>query len=183
MRNVVYSINLTIDGYCDHTHSGPQEELYEYFTGLIQDADLLVYGRITYQMRVPYWPDVAKSRSGTKASNEFAQALTDKRKIVFSQTLECVEDNAEIICGNLEGEILKLKQEPGKKILIGGVSLPSQLIALDLVDEFHFVVHPVIAGEGRRLIEGIGFREKLNLKLVESRTFKSGCVELHYLKQ
>lgn len=183
MRNVVYSINLSIDGCCDHTRFDPHEELYEYFTGLMKDSDLLIYGRITYQLMVPYWPDVAKNRSGTKEVNEFAQTLSDIDKVVFSQTLDNVEGNTRIIRGDLESEILKLKQEPGKKIAIGGVSLPSQLIALGLVDEFYFVVHPIIAGEGRRLLEGTGFQKKLNLKLVESRIFKSGCIGLHYLKQ
>lgn len=182
MRNVVYSINLSIDGYCDHTHFDPDEELFEYFNGLMQETDLLMYGRITYQMMIPYWPDVAKNQSGTKAVNEFAQMLTAIDKVVFSQTLDNVGGNTRIIRGNLEDEILKLKHEPGKKISIGGVNLPSQLIALGLVDEFYFVVHPIIAGEGRRLLDGTDFNERLNLKLVESRIFKSGCIGLHYLK-
>jgi dihydrofolate reductase len=185
MRNVVYSINLSIDGCCDHDHPyfDPHAELYEYFTSLMQDTDLLIYGRKTYQLMVPYWPDVAKNMSGTKAVNEFAQTFNAIDKVVFSQTLDVVEENTRIIRENLEGEILKLKQEPGKKISIGGVSLPSQLIALGLVDEFYFVVHPIIVGEGRRLLDGTGIQEKLNLKLVESRIFESGCIGLHYLKQ
>ncbi len=182
MRNVMYSTNISIDGYCDHTHFAPDEELMEFFTDLIRDAGLLVYGRITYQLMVPYWPDVAKARSGTKAENEFAQALTDTDKIVFSRTLQHAEGNTQIIHGNLENEIMKLKHQPGKKISIGGIDLPSQLITLDLIDEYYFVVHPVIAAKGRRLFEG-GLHEKLNLKLVESRNFRSGCVGLHYLKQ
>ena len=183
MRNVVYSTNITIDGYCDHTLFMPDEELMAYFTGLIQDADLLVYGRITYQLMVPYWPDVAKAQSGTKAENEFAQALTDTHKVVFSRTLEHAEGNTQIIGGNLEDEIRKLKQQPGKKISVGGVDLPSQLMAQGLIDEFHFVVHPVIAGKGRRLLEATNLPEQLNLKLIESRIFKSGATGLHYLKQ
>jgi dihydrofolate reductase len=182
MSNVVYSTNITIDGFCDHTYFMPDEELMAYFTSLIQDAGLLVYGRITYQLMVPYWPDVAKDRSGTKEENEFAQALTDTGKVVFSRTLTHAEGNTKIISGNLEEEILKLKHQPGKNISVGGVDLASQLIALGLVDEFHFVVHPVIAGKGRRLLEAISLPEQLNLKLVASRTFKSGAVALHYVK-
>lgn len=183
MRNVVYSINISIDGYCDHTHSAPDEELMEYFTGLIQDADVLVYGRKTYELMVPYWPDVARDQSGTKAENEFAQTLTAMDKVVFSKTLNSIEGNTRIISGNLEGEILKLKQQAGKKISVGGVSLPSQLIALGLVDEFNFVVHPIVAGEGRRLLEGRNLQEKLKLELVGHRIFKSGCIGLHYMKR
>ncbi len=183
MRNVVYSTNISIDGYCDHTYFMPDEELMRYFTGLLLDADLLVYGRITYELMVPYWPDVAKARSGTKEENVFAQALTNTDKVVFSRTLEQAEGNTQIISGNLESEILKLKQLPGKKISVGGVDLPSQLIALGLVDEFYFVVHPILAGKGKRLLGEINFPEKLNLKLVASRHFESGCIGLHYLKQ
>jgi dihydrofolate reductase len=183
MRNVVYSTNISIDGCCDHTFAVPDEELMTFFTGLIQDADLLVYGRITYELMVPYWPDVAKSQSGTKEENEFAHALTETDKVVFSRTLQHAEGNTKIIRGNLEEEILKLKRQPGGKISIGGIDLPSQLMALDLVDEFNFVVHPIIVGKGRRLLEGIDLAEKLNLKLVDSRTFRSGCVAHHYLRQ
>jgi dihydrofolate reductase len=161
----------------------PDDELMAYFTALIKDAGLLVYGRTTYELMVPYWPGVAESLSGTKAENEFAQALTSIDKVVFSRTLGHVEGNTQIIAGNLGAEILKLKQQPGKKISVGGISLPSQLIELGLIDEFYFVVHPIIAGKGRRLLEDMNFSESLNLKLVKSRNFKSGCVGLHYLKQ
>jgi dihydrofolate reductase len=133
---------------------------------------------------VPYWPDIAKSQSETKAENEFALAFVAKKKVVFSRSLASAEDeNTRIVRTNLRDEILKLKQEPGKPILVGGVDIPSQLIELGLVDEYRFVVTPVIAGEGRRLLEGVSLRQKLQLKLVETKTFKSGCVALRYLKQ
>lgn len=183
MRNIIYGINLTADGCCDHTQSSGSEEIHEYFTDLMRDVDLIIYGRKTYQLMVPYWPDVAKKQSGTKTENEFAQTFDAIDKIVCSRTLDKVEGNARIIRENLEAEILKLKQEPGKNISIGGVSLPAELIRLGLVDEFYFLVHPVIAGKGRRLIDGIGLQDQLNLKLAGSRTLKSGCIGLHYLKQ
>ena len=124
-----------------------------------------------------------KNPSETKASHEFAKTFVSKNKIVFSQSLESPEDkNTKIVRTNLRDEILKLKKEQGKNILVGGVSIPSQLIELGLVDEYHFVVQPIVAGEGRRLLEGISL-EKLQLKLVESKIFKSGCVALRYLKQ
>jgi dihydrofolate reductase len=183
MRNVIFAINITLDGCCDHTKMIADEEMHEYFTHLMRDVDLLVYGRKTYQLMVPFWPDVAKNRSETKAMNEFADTFDSINKIVFSQSLDSAEgQNTRIVRTKLQDEILKLKQEQGKNILIGGVAIPSQLIELGLVDEYHFVVQPIVAGEGRRLLEGISL-EKLQLKLVESKIFKSGCVALHYMKQ
>jgi len=160
------------------------EEIHEYFTHLMRDVDLLVFGRKTYQLMVPFWPDVAKNHSGqTKAMNEFAEAFDSNKIIVFSQSLDSAEGrNTRIVRTKPEDEILKLKQEQGKDILTGGVAIPSQLIELGLVDEYHFVVQPIVAGEGRRLFEGIRLPESLRLKLVESKIFKSGCVALRYLK-
>ena len=184
MRNVIFAINITLDGCCDHTKQLADEETHEYFMHLMRDVDLLVFGRKTYELMVPYWPDVAKDQSETKASHEFAKAFVSKNKIVFSQSLESAEDkNTKIVRTNLRDEILKLKQEQGKNILVGGVSLPSQLTELGLVDEYRFVVQPIVAGEGRRLLEGVSLPERLQLKFVESKLFKSGCVSLRYLKQ
>jgi dihydrofolate reductase len=119
-----------------------------------------------------------------EASNEFARTFDSINKIVFSRSLDKADDrNTRLVRGNLHDEILKLKQAEGKSILLGGVSLPSQLIQLGLVDEYRFVVSPIVAGEGRRLLEGVSLRERLQLKLVESKVFKSGCVALRYLKQ
>ena len=133
---------------------------------------------------VPYWPDVAKDPSSTKADIEFAQTFVSKKKVVFSRSLASAEDgNTRIVRTNLHDEILKLKQEPGRPVLVGGVDIPSQLIELGLVDEYRFVVAPIFVGEGRRLLEGISLPEKLRLKLVESKIFKSGSVALRYLKQ
>src|SRR5262249_36610098 len=150
-------------------------------------VDLFVYGRKTYQLMVPYWPDVAKDQSASKADREFAKAFESASKVVFSRSLGSAEvkkgdKNARVVRTNLRDEILKLKQEAGKDILAGGVDIPSQLIELGLVDEFRFVVQPIIAGEGRRLLEDVGLREKLQLKLVESKILRSGCVALRYLK-
>jgi len=184
MRKLIYAINITLDGCCDHTKTQrPNEEIFEYYTHLLRDADLLVYGRKTYQLMVPYWPDIAKNQSETKAANEFARTFDSINRVVFSQSLDSAEGNTRIVRTNLKDEILKLKQEQGKNILIGGVAIPSQLIELGLVDEYRFVIQPIIAGEGRRLLEGISLPQKLQLKLVDSKIFKSGCVALRYLKQ
>ena len=184
MRNIIFAINTTLDGCVDHTKQVADDETHEYFTDLLREVDLLVFGRITYQLMVPFWPEVAKNQSMTKASNEFAQAFVSINKIVFSRSLGSVEDNnTRIVRGNLRDEIVKLKQEAGKSILLGGVSIPSQLIELGLVDEYRFVVGPIVVGEGRRLLEGVSLPERLQLKLVESKIFSSGCVALRYLKQ
>ena len=184
MRNVIFAINITLDGCCDHTKQIGDDETHEYFTDLLREVDLLVFGRITYQLMVPFWPEVAKNQSMSQASNEFARTFDSLNKIVFSRSLDSAEDrNTRIVRTNLHDEILKLKQEQGKNILTGGVAIPSQLIELGLVDEFRFVVQPIVAGEGRRLLEGVSLPERLQLKLVESKIFKSGCVALRYLKQ
>lgn len=184
MRNLIFAINITLDGCCDHTKVMADEETHEYFTHHMRDVDLLVFGRKTYQLMVPYWPDIARNHSGeTKAINDFAQAFVSMNKLVFSRSLKGAEGSNTRIAGkNLHDEILKVKQEPGKNILVGGVSIPSQLIELGLVDEFCFVVSPIVAGEGRRLLEGVSLPERLQLQLVESKVFKSGCVALRYLK-
>lgn len=184
MRNLIFGINLTVDGCCDHTKSTGNEEIHEYFTNLIKESDLLVYGRKTYQLMVPYWPEIAKDPSGqTKTAIEFAQTFNSINKLVFSGSLNSVEDkNTRIVRTSLGDEIHKLKQEPGKSIMTGGVSLPSQLIQLGLVDEYHIVIHPVIAGEGRRFLIDTILPERIQLELVSSKTFKSGGMALHYVK-
>ena len=169
-----------MDGCCDHTKFIPDEDTFAYATQLMRDADTLVYGRITYQLMVPYWPEAAKD-----PSDEFARAFVAVGKmVVFSQSLDSAEDEkTRIVHTGLKDEILKLKQEQGKNILTGGLTLASQLAALGLIDEYHIIVHPIIVGEGRRLFEGINLQEKLQLKLAESTVFKSGSVVLRYLKQ
>jgi|ERR1700733_902722 len=184
MRNVIYAINLTLDGCCDHTKFNPDEEVFDHYIRLIREVDLFVYGRKTYQLMVPYWPDIAKSQSETKADIEFAQAFVSRKKIVFSRSLASAEDgNTRIVRTDLHDEILKLKQEPGNPILVGGVDVPSQLMELSLIDEYRLVVSPLIVGKGRRLFEDVNLPEKFRLKLVESKIFKSGSVALRYLKQ
>jgi len=188
MRKLIYAINITLDGCCDHTKGTAADEILEHYTQLLGEVDLFVYGRKTYQLMVPYWPDIAKNPSGeTKADVDFAQAFDSKSKVVFSRTLDSAQvkkddKNARVVRANLRDEILKLKQAPGKDILAGGADIPSQLIKLGLVDEYRFVIAPTIVGEGRRLMEGVSLPEKLQLKLVESKIFKSGCVALRYSK-
>ena len=185
MRKIIYTINISIDGCVDHTSFGPvspDQELFDYFTRQMQDIDLDVYGRKMYELMFPYWSDVAKDKSGTKWENEFAERLTAIDKVVFSRSLDTVEGNARIVRTNPVDELLRLKQAPGKNISVDTVSLFAQIAQAGLIDEYNFVVHPVIVGKGTRLVEG-SLPERLQLKLVDSIVFKSGAVALRYLKQ
>jgi dihydrofolate reductase len=180
MRNVVFAINITIDGYCGHESGIADDELHEYFTGLLRDSDVEIFGRNTYHLMYPYWHDVAVNQSETKVLNEFARTFDSIPKIVFSTTLKSVEwNNTILLRSNLQEEILKLKQQPGKNISIGALSIASQVAQWNLIDEYHFVVHPIIAGEGPRFFESV---KNLTLNLVGSKTFRSGVVALHYKK-
>jgi dihydrofolate reductase len=188
MRKLVFAINTSLDGCVDHTKFYPEEETMEFFTKLTRDADTFLYGRKTYQLMVPYWPDVAKTPPGQddrEADIEFARAFDAVEKIVvFSQSLDSPEgEKTRIVRTGLRDEVLKLKQEQGKNIFTGGVTLAAQLAALGLIDEYHIVVHPIVVGEGTRLFEGINLQEKLQLQLVDSKVLKSGAVVLRYLKQ
>jgi dihydrofolate reductase len=183
MRKLIYGINLTLDGCCDHTKGVADSETHEYWTDFLRLGDLLVYGRKTYELMVPFWPEVAKTQSMDQASNDFARVFDSLDRVVFSRTLAQPEDRkTRIVHADLRDEILRLKQEPGTNILTGGVNLPSQLVELDLIDEYRIVVGSVIAGAGRRLFDDVNLAESARLKLVETRTFKSGCVALHYLR-
>lgn len=183
MRTVTFGMNISIDGYCDHTIFNPGEELYDYFTGMMNDVDLLFFGRVMYQLMFPYWSDVAQNRSGTAHENKFAERLSSIDKVVISQSLDNVAENARIVRSHPAETLMELKQQPGKKISVDSVSLLPELIAAGLIDEFNLVVHPVIAGKGRPLLDAGSLHEKLDLKLADTITFKCGCVAHHYLKR
>ncbi len=183
MRKVVFGINITTDGFCDHRDGIPDDQLHTYFTRLLSNASLLLYGRVTYQLMVPYWPDVARDPSEGGATKEFARVFDSLDKVVFSTTLQHVDgNNTRIVRGNLAEEVAALKQQPGKDILVGSLSLASQLSARGLIDEYRFVVHPVVAGKGPRLFETVRPQDRLRLDFIGSETFRSGVVALHYRK-
>jgi dihydrofolate reductase len=183
MRKVVFAINITADGYCSHTDVIADDELHEYFTRLLRNASLLLFGRITYQLMVPYWPDIARNQSEDKATNEFARVFDSLDKVVFSTTLKHVEgQNTRIVRANVAEEVVALKQQPGKDICVGSLSIASQLSDRGLIDEYHFVVHPVVAGKGPRLFETVKPQDKLQLDFIGSETFQSGVVALRYRK-
>jgi dihydrofolate reductase len=180
MRKVVFAINITIDGYCGHESGIADDELHEYFTGRLRDSSVDIIGRNTYHLMYPYWHNIAVNQSETAVINEFARTFDAIPKIVFSTTMKSVEwNNTTLLHSNLREEIMKLKEQPGKNISIGSLNIASQVAGWNLIDEYHFVVHPVIAGKGPRLFESV---ENHPLKLVASKTFHSGVVALHYKK-
>jgi dihydrofolate reductase len=183
MRKVVFAINITSDGYCNHTDMIADEELHEYFTGILRDASLLVFGRTTYRLMVPYWPDVARNQSEGEASNEFARVFDSLDKVVFSTTLQDAGgSNTRIVRADIAQEVLALKQQPGKDICVSGLSIASQLSDRGLIDENRFVVHPVVAGKGAGLFETVKPQARLLLDFIGSKILHSGVVALHYRK-
>ncbi len=183
MRKVVFAINITADGYCSHTDGIVDEELHDFFAKLLRNASIILFGRITYQLMVPYWPDIARNQSEAGATKEFARVFDSLDKVVFSTTLKNVEGNStRILRANVAEEVLTLKQQPGKDIAVGSLSIASQLSDRGLIDEYHFVVHPVIAGKGPRLFDTVKPQERLLLDFIGLKTFKSGVVALHYRK-
>lgn len=176
-------MNISLDGYCDHTLGEPSEELMAYFVGLMTDVDLIFYGRVMYQLMFPYWAEVAENRNGSAAEVEFAERLVAIDKVVVSKTLEKANGNTSIIRENPVAELQKLKQQIGKTISVDTVSMLPELTAADLIDEFHVVVHPVIAGSGRQLFDAGSLPQLFKLKLMATQTFENGCVALHYRKR
>jgi dihydrofolate reductase len=178
MRNVVFAINITVDGCCGHESVFADDELHEYFTGLLRDSDIEIFGRNTYHLMYPYWHDVAMNQSESNAINEFARRFDSMPKIVFSTTLKSVEwNNTTLLRSNLQEEIVRLKQLPGKNISVGGLNIASQLGQSGLIDEYRFLIQPIVAGKGPRLFES---GKNLTLELIGSKTFRSGVVELQY---
>lgn len=181
MRKLIYGINMSLDGCCDHTKFSGEDDIHDYFQKLLEGVDLIIYGRKTYELMVPFWPEVARTQSMDEAANAFARVFADLKRIVVSKTIDSITDEqTTIIRDNLQEEILRLKQQPGKSISTGGVELPAQLIEWGLIDEFHMVVHPLIVGQGRRLFTEMSLPESLGLKLVASETLSTGCVALRY---
>ncbi|HMR49567.1 MAG TPA: dihydrofolate reductase family protein [Arachnia sp.] len=182
MRTLRYSINVTLDGCCHHEAGlPPDEESMAYWTTEMARADALLLGRTTYQMMESAW---RKPATGTwpdwmdEWEVPFAEAIDGAKKYVVSSTLSDVDWNAELVRGDLEEAVGRLKQEPGEGLWVGGVTLPQALADLGLIDEYEFLVQPVLAGHGPTLLAGL--RERIRLELVDRREFRSGAVALHY---
>ena len=181
MRPLRYSINVTLDGCCDHQVGIPDEELHRHFADGLQRADALLFGRVTYEMMEAAW---RRPPTGTWPDwmadwvIPFAQTMDSAKKYVVSATLDQVDWNAELVQGDLETAVQQLKSEPGTGLAVGGVTLPLALADLGLIDEYEFVVQPIVAGHGPTLLAGL--RERLDLELVGRQEFRAGAVALRY---
>jgi dihydrofolate reductase len=182
MRPLRYSINVTLDGCCDHRAITPDEEMHHYHAENLAKADALLLGRVTYEMMEAAWREPA--RTGVRPEwmeswmESFARTIDAAKKYVVSTTLERVDWNAELVSGDLGKAVQKLKQEPGKGLAVGGVKLPLALAELGLIDEYEFVVQPRLAGYGPTLFAGLS--KRIDLKLVSRLEFASGAVALRY---
>ena len=182
MRPLRYSINVTLDGCCHHEAGiAPDEESMRYWTDQLERADALLFGRVTYEMMESAWrlPETGTWPDWMDESDiPFAQTIDRARKYVVSTTLSGVDWNAELLQGDVGHAVQRLKQEPGDGLMVGGVTLPLALADLGLIDEYEFLVHPVLAGHGPTLLAGL--RERIELRLVHRHQFQSGAIALRY---
>jgi dihydrofolate reductase len=178
MRPLRYSINITLDGCCDHREGIADEDLHRHATQLLEGADALLFGRVIYQMMEEAWRPSPRQEPRPAWMEPFARTIDSARKYVVSRTLERVDWNAELVRGDLATAVQQLKREPGKGLLTGGVTLPLALAELGLIDEYEFVVHPRVAGHGPTLLAGLS--QRLDLELVDRKEFGSGAVALRY---
>jgi len=169
---------MTLDGFCDHTSMIADEEIHQHYNELLKNSGTILYGRITYQL-MEYWPTVVKNPTGNKAMDEFAVTINNIPKVVFSHTLKNVEWNtARLAKKDIKEEVLELRQQAGKDILVGSRSLIVTLLNLNLIDEFQLCVQPIIAGKGLSLLNNIN--DRINLKLLKTKTFGCGAITLYY---
>jgi dihydrofolate reductase len=181
MRPLRYSINVTLDGCCDHQAMLPDEEVHRYFADELERADALLFGRVTYEMMEEAWRQTATGTWPDWMDDwmiPFARTIDSAKKYVVSSTLDQVDWNAELVQGDLATAVQQLKQEPGRGLSVAGVTLPLALADLGLIDEYEFVVHPVLAGHGPTVFAGLSAR--LELELVGRREFGAGAVALRY---
>jgi dihydrofolate reductase len=181
MSPLRYAINVTLDGCCDHRVGRADEESHRYWAANLARADALLFGRVTYEMMEAAWRQPATGRWPDWMPDwmvPFARTIDGAKKYVVSGTLDRVDWNAELVQGDLGNAVRQLKQEPGRDLLVGGVTLPLALADLGLIDEYEFVVQPIVAGHGPTLLAGLG--ERLELKLVGRQEFRSGAVALRY---
>lgn len=169
---------MTLDGICDHTAGIPDKEIHQHYTELLGQGDAILYGRTTYQL-MEFWRTFLDNPSEEKSMNDFAIAIDKIQKIVFSHTLRNVDwKSATIAKRDLKDEVLELKEQPGKNILVGSRSLIIQLIKLNLIDEFQLCIYPMVEGNGLPLFEEIN--DRTIFKLVKNKTFKNGAIILYY---
>jgi dihydrofolate reductase len=178
MRPLRYSINVTLDGCCDHRVGIADEDIHRHAAENIAQADALILGRVTYQMMEAAWRLATRTVTMPDWTEPFARTIDAAKKYVVSSTLERVDWNAELVRGDLGKAVQQLKRESGKGLFLGGVKLPLALAELGLIDEYEFVVHPRVAGHGPTLFAGLS--KLIDLKLVSRLEFGSGAVAMRY---
>jgi dihydrofolate reductase len=178
MRPLRYSINVTLDGCCDHRAMVPDEELHRRAAETLDRADALLFGRVTYQMMEAGWRWPVPAGTRPEWMEPFGRTIDAAKKYVVSSTLDRVDWNSELVRGDLGTAVRQLKREPGKGLLTGGVTLPLALAELGLVDEYELVVHPRLAGHGPTLFAGLS--KHIDLKLVSEVEYGSGAVARRY---
>lgn len=179
MRKLIAAMNMTLDGFCDHTAMIADDEIHQHYNELLSNADTLIYGRITFELMESYWPSVVKNPTGNKPTDEFAVLIDNISKIVFSRTLKNVDwKNTQLKKEVIKEEVLELKQQAGKNILVGSPSLIVALTQLELIDEYQLGVQPIVLGSGLPLFKNV--KDRINLKLLKTKTFGCGAVTLYY---
>jgi dihydrofolate reductase len=179
MRKLIAAMNMTLDGFCNHEAMSADEEIHQHYNELLSNADTLIYGRITYQLMESYWPSVVKNPTGNKPMDEFAVLIGNISKIVYSRTLQHVDwKNTTLKKEVIQEEILELKQQTSKNIVVGSPGLIVALTHLDLIDEYQLGVQPTVLGSGLPLFKNI--RDRIDLKLLKTKTFGCGAVMLYY---
>ncbi len=179
MRKLIAAINITLDGFCDHTAMIADEEIHQHYNELLSNAGAIIYGRITYQLMESSWPTVVKNPTGNKPMDEFALIIDVIPKIVFSNTLKNVEwKNSKLAKGDIKEEVLALKQQPGKDILVGSPGLIVATMKLNLIDEYQINIQPIITGKGLPLFKNIN--DRIDLTLFKTKTFSCGAITLYY---
>ena len=182
MRKLIAAINMSLDGFCDHTAMIADDEIHQHYNELLSNAGTLIYGRITYQLMESYWPSVVKNPTGNKPIDEFAVLIDNISKIVFSRTLKHADwKNTKLKKEVIKEEVLELKQSGNggsKNILVGSPGLIVALTQLDLIDEYQLAVQPIVLGSGLPLFKNV--KDRVNLKLLKTKTFSCGAVALYY---
>ena len=179
MPKLIAAMNMTLDGFCNHTAMIADAEIHQHYTDLLSNAGVILYGRITYQLMESYWPSVVINPTGIKSTDEFAVTIDNISKIAYSRTLKNVEwKNSTLKKEVVKEEILELKQQMGKNILVGSPSLIVALTQLGLIDEYQIGVQPTISGNGLTLFKNI--KERVNLSLLKTKVFNCGAIILYY---
>jgi dihydrofolate reductase len=179
-RKLIFPINVSVDGFADHTSFAPDDELMDFFTDQLENTDVVLFGRETYNLMADYWPHAHENPQASKAELRFAKRYNEMEKVVFSRTLPRAEwNNSRLVRDDMVAEVRKLKQQSGKPVSIGGIAIAQELMRHGLVDEYYLVVHPVAVMKGRRLFDHLD--GAVNFRLADTKVFESSAVALHYL--